>query len=111
MSRRGLPADPPATPAQAVVSGPDQPGTASPRRARSGAADRAKLTVQLRSELVDELRDAVVYLPTQGVQATVAGIVEQALDHELARLREEHHRGERFPARDVQPRAGRPVGR
>lgn len=111
MSRRGLPADPPTTPAQAVVGGPDQPGTASSRGGRSAGTDRTKLTVQLRSELVDELRDAVVYLPTQGVQATVAGIVEEALNHELTRLREEHHGGERFPARDVQPRAGRPVGR
>lgn len=111
MSRRGLPADSPATPAEAVVSASDQPGTAFRRRGRSAGADRAKLTVQLRSEVIDELRDAVVYLPTQGVQATVAGIVEQALDHELARLRQEHHAGERFPARDVQPRAGRPVGR
>lgn len=111
MTRRGLPTTTPATPAEAIVSAARQPDATSGRTRPAGDSARTKLTVQLPADLVDELRDAVVYLPTQGVQATVAAIVKQAVHRELSRLRDDHHQGQRFPARITQPRVGRPVGR
>lgn len=113
MSRRGLPDTQPANPAAAVVNPAGQPSATAATHPPAPAAQRqrSKLTVQLPAELVDELRDAVVFLPTQGVQATVAGLVTQALEHELATLREQHHDGHPFPARNTDPRAGRPVSR
>lgn len=113
MSRRGLPHPNSVSPAQAIVN-PTQPDVAAASgtpSASTGERQRAKLTVQLSAELIDELRDAVVFLPTQGVQATVAGLVSQALERELVRLREEHHGGHRFPERNAEPRAGRRIGR
>jgi hypothetical protein len=112
MSRRGLPQTGQATPAEAVVT-PTQPAAAPPTGPPSPAVprQRAKLTVQLPAELVEELRDAVVFLPTQGVQATVAGLVTQALPDQLAWLRDQYHDGHRFPQRHTDPQAGRPIDR
>lgn len=115
MSRRGLPESEAASPAEAVVAADQRSGTTGPgegpsRPSPSAAPERAKLTVQLPRDVIEELRDAVVYLPSQGVQATVAGLVEQAVRRELALLRDDYRAGEPFPTRDTQPRVGRPVG-
>lgn len=113
MSRRGLPDTNPANPAGTIVNPTPRPSAAAATDPPTPAAQRqrTKLTVQLPAEVVDELRDAVVYLPTQGVQATVAGLVTQALEAELVRLREQHCDGYPFPARNTEPRPGRPISR
>lgn len=63
------------------------------------AGRKRSLTVTLPPDLVEELRDAVVYLEQQGERVVLAGLVELALNTELRRLRRSHDVGKRFPAR------------
>lgn len=116
MSRRGMPHTQPDSPARAVISAYSDDTAADDTKThpRGGVparrADRAKLTAEIAADVIEELRDAVVWLPRQGVRATVAGVIEQALRAELARLREQYRGGRAFPPRRDAPRVGRPVG-
>lgn len=106
---RGLPArrlTPNATAAVVGVLHPD-PDTA-PQQARR-SEHRRKFTTALPADLAEEVRDAVVWLPTQGARVTVAGLGEQAPRRELDRLRDAHHDGRPFPPRTRPPPSGRPV--
>ena len=58
---------------------------------------------------MEELREAVVWLPSQGVHATVAGIIEQALHAELERLRQQYREGEAFPHAGAHPASAGPL--
>lgn len=87
MSRRACPKDDPPPPPNARSSAPT-PTTSStppPHPPPRPAGDprptglRTKLTAQISTEALEELGDALVWLPSQGVQASVAGIIEQAL--------------------------------
>lgn len=78
--------------------------------AQAQRAQRTRFTAEISANAVEELRDDVVWLPSQGVQANVAGIIEPALRAELDRLRQQYREGEAFPPRRGAPRVGRPVG-
>lgn len=109
--RRGLPAESHSPSAAHTIVGnlPDDPVQAD-GDARAAPRPRAKFTTQIAAEVVEELRDAVVYLPTRGVRTTVASATEEALRRELARLRHEYHDGKPFPSRGPgQPPPGRPI--
>lgn len=80
------------------------------------------LSAQLPKELVEELRAAAVFLErarvVEGTRPegdrdywTVAGIVEEALEKELVRLRKKHNDGEPFPTTRETPRPGARPGR
>lgn len=71
---------------------------------------KARLTVQISEERLEEARDAVIFLRTRGVHTTLTEFVEAALEAELQRLREEHTGGRRFPQRSTELPAGRPLG-
>lgn len=79
-----------------AVQSPPTPQPASPA---SLSGRKRSLTVTLPPDLVEELRDAVVYLEQQGERVVLAGLVETALTTELRRLRRGHDIDERFPAR------------
>lgn len=101
---------------------------AEPPRPREEAEDRvprakrvATLSAQLPRELVEELRDAVVFLERkrllEGTRPegdrpywVVAGIVEKAVGDELARLRKRYNGGETFPPGEETPRPGARLG-
>ena len=72
------------------------------RRPPRGAAQRQRLTVQLPSEVLDQMRDAVYWTPG----LTMTGLVEQCMRQMIERL--EGDRGSKFPKRKEQLRAGRP---
>jgi hypothetical protein len=69
---------------------------------------KVRATFQLPQDLLERARDAVVALASTE-QLTLAELVEQAIDHELERLRREHNRGEVFPHRRRPLRPGRPI--
>ena len=71
---------------------------------------KARLTVQISEERLEEARDAVIFLRTRGVHTTLTEFVEASLGAELQRLRDEHTGGERFPHRTTELPAGRPLG-
>ena len=112
--RRGLTAEEPhrRSAAAALVRGD---GAADATNARSGQAKPGargrrtrRLSIDLDAELVEELRDAVVYLQRSGVpETTLAGLVAASIGEALQQLRTE--RGlERFPSRGPhQPKPGR----
>lgn len=81
---------------EAIV--PDAAATAPP------APKRVRRSFQLDAELVEELRDAAVH--THG---TINGLVEDAVRNHLAGLRKQHELGDRFPARENDPRPGRRI--
>jgi hypothetical protein len=64
---------------------------------------RQRLSMLLRSELVERLRDAAFWTPG----ATLAGLVDEAITKALDQM--EKRRGEPFPPRKGQLKAGRPM--
>lgn len=81
----------------------------------------ATLSAQLPKDLVEEVRAAVVFLErarvVEGTRPegdrdywTVAGILEEALEKELVRLRKKHNAGETFPTTEETPRPGARLG-
>lgn len=69
---------------------------------------RERATFYLPSDLLEQLRNAVVALRGAPQRFTMAGVVESALRAELARLADEHNGGEAFPMRAMEPYTGRP---
>lgn len=72
-------------------------------------AKRAKITVELPADLVEECRNAVVFLSGPPDRLTLAGLIGDALREELDRLRNLRTGGESFPQRDSDLRGGRPL--
>lgn len=60
-------------------------------------------------DLIERVRDAVVSLSGPPHQLTLAKFAEQALEHELERLQDEHNGGKPFAHRAAQVRPGRPI--
>jgi len=77
-----------------------RPDRTAPLEASPPAGGRKRsLTVTLPPDLVEELRDAVVFLEQRGSRVALAGLVEEALSAWLQRLRASHDVGDRFPPR------------
>ncbi len=85
--------------------------SAGQEEATAQGADRSRISFDLPTVLVNELRDAAVALLRVNPTATLVGIVEDALRAELERLRSEHNSGKPFPRRPVSKlRPGRRQG-
>ena len=97
-----------------VPSKPGDPGEAQqptqPEQPGKPQGLKARLNVELPAELMAQTRDAVIALSGPPLRLTIAGLVAEALRHELARLQAEHNRGHPFPPTDRLVRVGRPVG-
>ena len=65
-----------------------------------------RIAFRLPQTLADELRDAAVHL-----RGTLDGIARDALQAEIARLKQTHTGSEPFPPRASGPRPGRPIAR
>ncbi len=73
-----------------------------------GAA-KVRATLYLPSDLLDEARNAVVFLAGPPARLTLTKLAEAALRAELQRLKEQYNHGNEFPARDEELRGGRPI--
>jgi hypothetical protein len=71
--------------------------------------ERTKITVELPADLVEECRNAVVYLSGPPDRLTLAGLIADAIREKLDRLRILRNTGEPFPQRDSRLREGRPL--
>ncbi len=78
-------------------------GVTSPRKVRH--------TFHLSADVLEEARDATDFLSGPPERMTLSRLVEDALVVALARLREVHNEGERFPPRGADLRGGRPISR
>jgi hypothetical protein len=72
-------------------------------------APKVRATFYVAADLLDEARNAASYLAGYPAHLTLTKLVEQALQAELQRLRQNHLRGQSFPPRDGELRGGRPL--
>lgn len=70
---------------------------------------RIRATFYLSPELLDEARNATVFLAGYPLRLTLTRLVEQALRAELRRLKDAHNAGEEFPPRTEELKGGRPI--
>lgn len=75
-----------------------------------GAGPKVRATFHLPSELVEECRNAVVWLAAPPERLTMARLAEDALRREIERLRKKYTKGKPFPERTENLRGGRPIG-
>ena len=70
---------------------------------------KIRAMLSLPSELLEQARDAAVYLAGYPARLTLARLAEDALPNELRRLKEQYNNGQDFPARQENLRGGRPI--
>lgn len=87
----------------------DDPSPKEDPATKAATVPAGKITAQIDPELLDQVRDAVVYLSGPPHRLTVRRMLENALRNELQRLQDEVLKGEQFPPRDEGVRTGRPV--
>ena len=73
--------------------------------------DRPKVraTIYLPSDLLEEARDAAVFLAGYPARLTLTGLAENAFRAELRRLKALYNQGQDFPRREEDLRGGRPI--
>jgi hypothetical protein len=72
-------------------------------------APRVRATLYLPEDVLEEARDATVYLAGFPARLTLTKLAENALRAELARLKQLYNQGRDFPRRDEDLRGGRPI--
>ncbi len=70
---------------------------------------KVRATIYLPRDLLDEARDAAVYLAGYPARLTLTGFAENAFRTELLRLKLLYNKGQDFPPRDGELRGGRPI--
>lgn len=92
---------------------PRKPEAAEPEEAivstRPRSAAKVRATFHVSAELLEEARNAVVYLAGPPTRLTLAELAETALRKEIERLRKAHNSGKAFPVRDGELKGGRPI--
>lgn len=70
---------------------------------------KVRATLYLPQNLLDEARNAAVFLAGPPARLTLTKLAENALRAELQRLKDQYNAGEEFPVRDEDLRGGRPI--
>ena len=70
---------------------------------------KVRATLYLPADLLDEARNAAVYLAGYPVRLTLTQLADQALRTELRRLKDAHNHGKDFPPRTGELKGGRPI--
>lgn len=76
---------------------------------KAGGGSKVRATFHVSADLLDEARNAVVYLAGPPTRLTLADLAENALKRELERLKKAHNAGKEFPTRSGELRGGRPI--
>lgn len=78
---------------------------------RSDSLSRGKVraTLYLSAELLNEARNAAVFLAGYPARLTLTRLAEDAIREELERLKRMYNGGRDFPQRDEDLRGGRPI--
>lgn len=97
--------------APAVTAAPSAQdnGSRGARTEKAQGRKRTRLTVKVPDEMVEELRDAVMFLHTRGVHTTLVGLIESAVDAELKRIKRKYNDGQDLPPRGAEIPVGRPI--
>lgn len=96
-------------PAMAAPPRVQENGSRGARPEKAQGPKRTRLTVKVPDEMVEELRDAVMFLHTRGVHTTLVGLIESAVDAELKRIKRKYNEGQDLPARGAEIPVGRPI--
>jgi hypothetical protein len=70
---------------------------------------KVRATLYLPAELLDEARDATVFLAGYPVRMTLTRLAEEALAEHIRRLKNAHNDGQDFPPRTENLKGGRPI--
>jgi hypothetical protein len=70
---------------------------------------KVRATLYLSAEVLNDARNAAVYLAGYPARLTLTKLAENALRNELARLKERYLGGQDFPDRDEDLHGGRPI--
>jgi hypothetical protein len=70
---------------------------------------KVRATLYLTTELLDEARNAAVFLAGYPARMTLTRLVENAVREELRRLKERYNEGHEFPPRSEDLKGGRPI--
>lgn len=75
----------------------------------SSPGSKVRATLYLSANVLDQARNAVVYLGGYPARLTLTKLVDQALRSELARLKAVFNAGGDFPNRAEELKGGRPI--
>lgn len=70
---------------------------------------KVRATLYLSAEVLDEARNAAVYLAGYPARLTLTSLVETAVRAELQRLKDRYLDGKDFPHRQADLKGGRPI--
>ncbi|MEX2186855.1 MAG: hypothetical protein WD875_08685 [Pirellulales bacterium] len=70
---------------------------------------KVRATLYLSADLLNEARNAAVFLAGYPVRLTLTKLAEEALRERLEQLKRQHNGGQEFPQRDDDLRGGRPI--
>jgi hypothetical protein len=76
---------------------------------RGGPPAKVRATLYLSAEVLNEARNAAVFLAGYPARMTLTKLAETALRNELARLQLRYNGGQQFPERDDDLKGGRPI--
>jgi len=79
------------------------------RDRRNSGSPKVRATLYLPGDLLDEARNAAVFLAGYPVRLTLTKLAENALRAELRRLKDAHNNGHQFPPRSEDLKGGRPI--
>jgi len=70
---------------------------------------KVRATLYVPADLLNEARDAAVFLAGHPVRLTLTRLVEEAFRAELQRLKNQYNAGQDFPQRNEDLKGGRPI--
>jgi len=70
---------------------------------------KVRATLYLTDDVLNQARDAVVYLAGYPTRLTLTQFAENAFRAELEKLKQEHNGGQDFPYRADELKGGRPI--
>ena len=79
------------------------------QRASREQSPKVRATLYLSAEVLNEARNAAVYLAGYPARLTLTKLAEDALRRELDRLKIQYNGGQDFPDRSEDLRGGRPI--
>ena len=80
-----------------------------PRIVPGGQTPKVRATLYLSAEVINEARNAAVYLAGYPARRTLTKLAENALRAELSRLKDKYNGGADFPERGEDLKGGRPI--
>ncbi|HWB09075.1 MAG TPA: hypothetical protein VG826_07620 [Pirellulales bacterium] len=76
---------------------------------RGNSGSKARATLYLSADVLDEARNAAVYLAGYPARLTLTSLIDNAVRAELQRLKDRYLDGKDFPSRQEDLKGGRPI--